>query len=150
MAKMHSRGRGKSGSKKSAPRKLTWVRYKPKEVELLIVKLSKSGKMPSEIGIILRDSYGIPDVRPILNKKITKVLEDNKLVGEIPEDLTALIKRQIKIMKHREFHKKDQTSKRGLILTESKIHRLVKYYKKTGRLPKEWKYDSSKARLVIG
>jgi len=81
---------------------------------------------------------------------ITKVLEDNKLVGEIPEDLTALIKRQIKIMKHREFHKKDQTSKRGLILTESKIHRLVKYYKKTGRLPKEWKYDSSKARLVIG
>jgi len=147
---MHSRGRGKSGSKKPAPRKLTWVRYKPKEVELLIVKLSKSGKMPSEIGIILRDSYGIPDVRPILNKKITKVLEDNKLVGEIPEDLTALIKRQIKIMKHREFHKKDQTSKRGLILTESKIHRLVKYYKKTGRLPKEWKYDSSKARLVIG
>ncbi|MBS3146011.1 30S ribosomal protein S15 [Candidatus Woesearchaeota archaeon] len=150
MAKMHSRGRGKSGSKKPAPRKLTWVRYKPKEVELLIVKLSKSGKMPSEIGIILRDSYGIPDVRPILNKRITKVLEDNKLVGEIPEDLTALIKRQIKIMKHREFHKKDQTSKRGLILTESKIHRLVKYYKKTGRLPKEWKYDSSKARLVIG
>jgi len=147
---MHSRGRGKSGSKKPAPRKLTWVRYKPKEVELLIVKLSKSGKMPSEIGIILRDSYGIPDVRPILNKRITKVLEDNKLVGEIPEDLTALIKRQIKIMKHREFHKKDQTSKRGLILTESKIHRLVKYYKKTGRLPKEWKYDSSKARLVIG
>ena len=149
MAKMHSRGRGKSGSKKPAPRKLTWVRYKPKEVELLIVKLSKSGKMPSEIGIILRDSYGIPDVRPILNKRITKVLEDNKLVGEIPEDLTALIKRQIKIMKHREFHKKDQTSKRGLILTESKIRRLAKYYKRNNMLPKDWVYNREQAKLLI-
>ena len=38
----------------------------------------------------------------------------------------------------------------GLLLTESKIHRLVKYYKNTGRLPPEWKFDQSKAKLVIG
>ena len=147
---MYSRKRGKSGSKKPAPKKLTWVRYKPKEVELLIVKLSKAGNTTSQIGMILRDSYGIPDVRAILSKKITKILKDNKLISELPEDLTALIKREIKIMKHRETHKKDQTSKRGLLLTGSKINRLVKYYKKNGRLPKDWKYDRTKARLVIG
>ena len=147
---MYSRRKGKSGSKRPAPRKLAWVRHKPKEVELLIIKLVKSGKTSSQIGMILRDSYGIPEVRPILNKKITKVLKDNELLQEIPEDLVALIRREIKIMKHRETHKKDQTSKRGLLLTGSKIHRLVKYYKKTGRLPEAGTYDRSKARLVVG
>ena len=149
MARMYSRRKGKSGSKRPAPRKLTWVRYKPKEVELLIIKLAKSGKAASQIGIILRDSYGIPDVRSVLNKRITKVLKDNELLQELPEDLVALIRREIIIIKHRETHKKDQTSKRGLLLTRSKIHRLVKYYKKSGRLPMDWTYDSSKAGLVV-
>lgn len=150
MARMHSKSKGKSGSKKPAPKKLTWVRHKPKEVELLVIKLAKSGKTASQIGIILRDSYGIPDVRAILNKKTTQVLKDHNLVQALPEDLIALIKKEIKIMKHRETHKKDQTSKRGLLLTESKINRLVKYYKKAGKLPKDWKYDRSRARMVVG
>jgi small subunit ribosomal protein S15 len=52
-------------------------------------------------------------------------------------------------MKHRETHKKDQTAKRGLQLTESKIGRLVKYYKKTGQLSEDWTYDKTKAKTFI-
>ena len=40
MARMHSRKRGKHGSKKPAKKTSPpWIRYKPKEVELLIAKI---------------------------------------------------------------------------------------------------------------
>lgn len=150
MARMYSGRKGKSGSKKPlTDTKPSWVKYSVEEVEKLIAKLAKTGKTPSQIGMILRDSYGIPEVRKIINKKLTKSLIDQKLSLEIPEDLTALIKKDIKIINHRKTHKKDQTSKRGIILTESKINKLVKYYKSKGKLPENWVYDRTKARLFI-
>jgi small subunit ribosomal protein S15 len=60
-----------------------------------------------------------------------------------------LIKRQIDILKHFESNKQDKTAKRGLQLTESKINRLIRYYKKSKRLPADWKYDKNKARLLV-
>jgi len=150
MAKMHSRKLGRAGSTK--PAKLTptgWTRYKPKEVELLISKLAKEEKTPSQIGIIMRDVYGIPDVPVITKKSITKILEEKNLLPKIPEDLMALIKKSIDIRKHMEENKTDQTAKRGLLLTESKIKRLVKYYKSTKKLPLDWKYDAKNIKLLV-
>ncbi len=147
---MHSRKRGKSGSKKPIKRgKRSWVRYSVKEIEQLTIKLAKQGLKPSQIGIRLRDSYGIPDVKAITNKKISKILRENNLLSKVPEDLSALIKKAIKLMKHMEIHKKDKTVKRGTQLTESKIRRLAKYYKSKGVLPKDWNYDRTKAKLLI-
>ncbi len=150
MARMHSRDRGISGSKrptrKSAP---SWIRYKPKEVEMLIVKLGKEGYTSANIGVILRDSYGIPDVKEVTGKKISSILGEKGLLGEIPEDLMNVIKNNIKVRKHLEENKTDKVAKRGLQLAESKIKRLVKYYKGTGKLPKDWKYDPEKIRLLI-
>ena len=135
MARKYSRSKGKAGSKRPARKTLpTWVRYKPKEVELLIVKLAKDGKTPSQIGLFLRDTYGIPDVKRLTKKKITSVLEERKLLKEIPEDLMSAIRKSVLVRKHLEENKKDQTAKRGLELAESKIRGLIKYYKKTGKL----------------
>ena len=150
MARMYSRKKGRAGSTKPSVLKIpTWERYDPKEVETLVQKLAKSGKSSSEIGIILRDTYGIPTVKPIVNKKITEILKENKLGSKIPEDLIALIKKDIKIMKHLEQNKKDQPAKRGMTITESKINKLVKYYKKKGILPQAWKYEKENAKLLI-
>ncbi|MFH1642240.1 MAG: 30S ribosomal protein S15 [Nanoarchaeota archaeon] len=148
MARMHSRRKGKSGSTKPVKKTVpVWSRFKPKEIELLIVKLAKEEKTPSQIGIALRDSYGIPDVRLVLKKRITDILKEKKLLTEIPEDLMALIKKVVELRKHLEGNHKDETAQRGLILTESKIKRLVKYYKRTGKLASEWKFDREKAAL---
>jgi len=148
MARMHSRKKGKAGSKKPLKmEKLTWIRYKPKEIELLIVKLAKEGKTSSEIGIILRDVYGVPDVKMILEKPITSILAEKKLLKELPEDLIALMKRAVFINKHLERNHTDMTAKRGLQLTDSKIKRLIKYYKKSGKIPVDWKYDPSKLKM---
>ena len=146
---MYSRRKGKSGSKKPVKKgKISWLRYSENEIEQLIIKLAKQGKSQSEIGMILRDTYGVPDVKRILNIKISKILRDHKLNKEIPEDLLNLVKKEINLMKHLELNKKDMSARRGLILTESKINRLVKYYKKKGVLSKDWVYDREKAKLL--
>jgi len=148
MARRFSRKKGKAGSKKPIRKNPpSWIRYKPAEIELLITKLAKEGKTPSQIGVILRDVYGVPDIKNTAGKKITKILKEKKLAHEIPEDLMALIKRSIAIRKHLEKNKKDQPAKRGLTLTESKIRSLVSYYKKIKKLPADWKFEPEKIRL---
>lgn len=150
MARMHSGAKGMSGSTKPSNKVLpSWVRYSPKEAEMIISKLAKEKNTPSQIGTILRDVYGIPDVSLILNKTICEVLREKGLMAETPEDLSALIKRSIAIRKHLEENTKDKTAKRGLLLTESKIGRLVKYYKREGVLPASWKYDPEKIKLLV-
>jgi small subunit ribosomal protein S15 len=150
MARMYSRKKGKSGSTKPIKKvKSAWVRYSAKEVEQLTLKLAKMEKTSSEIGLILRDSYGIPDVKLVTKKTITKILKENKLGSKLPEDLTSLIQKSIRLMKHLDSFKKDETVKRGLIITESKINKLANYYKKTGKLEKTWKYDRSKAKMLV-
>lgn len=150
MARRYSGKKGKSGSKKPArEKKPNWLRYSAKEIEQLTVKLAKAGNSSSQIGTILRDSYGVPDVKLVTKKKITKILEESKIAAKIPEDLAALIKKAIRLTKHLEMHKKDMTVKRGLLITESKIHRLEKYYKNNGKLPASWRFDRTKAELLI-
>lgn len=147
---MHSRGRGKSSSKKPIKKtKLTWIRYDDKTIEQLVIKLAKAGHKPSAIGLILRDAYGIPDVKSLTTKSIVKILKENNLLTKLPEDMLALIQKDIQIMKHLELHKKDMPAKRGMLLTESKIRRLAKYYKFHGRIPEDWAYDRTKAKLLI-
>ena len=147
MARMYSRKKGKSGSKKPVSKSRTWIRYKPKEVELLIFKLAKEGKSSSEIGLILRDTYGIPDSRFITKRKVTQIIKEKGLSKELPEDLLNLIKRSVQIRKHIEENKKDMTALRGLQLTESKIKRMIKYYKETKVLPFGWKFDAKSIRM---
>lgn len=142
---MHSRKKGKHGSKKPAKKTApSWIRYKGKEVELLIAKLVKDGKTSSQIGILLRDTYGIPNVHALCGKSIGAILKEKKLMPEVPEDLTAMFRRYAAIRKHIENNKHDETAARGLHLAESKINRLVKYYKRTNKIPETWKFDSER------
>lgn len=146
MARMHSGKHGKSGSKRPTKRIVPiWVIYKPKEVELLIAKFAKEGKNASEIGLILRDTYGIADVRTLCKKKISEILGEKKMAPELPDDLMALIRKSVAIRKHMELNNKDETAKRGMLLTESLIKRLTKYYKGTGKISSDWKYDPARA-----
>ncbi|KAF9615851.1 hypothetical protein IFM89_026739 [Coptis chinensis] len=61
------------------------------------------------------------------------------LAPKIPEDLYHLIKKPVAIHKHLERNRKDKDSKFRLILVESRIHKLTRYYKRTKKLPSVWK-----------
>ena len=149
MARMHSKKRGKSRSKRplrtSPP---TWSEYSREEVVDLVLKYRKDEYSPSMIGIVLRDQHGIPSVKLATGKKITTILEENKAAPKLPEDLTNLMKQAVNLRKHLEENPKDLHSRRGLHLCESKIRRLVKYYR--GRkLPQDWRYDPERAELLV-
>lgn len=150
MARMHARKKGKSGSTKP-PSKTppSWVSEDKASCEKLVIGLAKEGKSPSEIGLILRDSKGIPSVKAITGKSIKTILEEKKLSPEFPEDFMNLIKKAVKLRKHLEENNKDLHNKRGLQLTEAKIKRLQRYYKTKGVIPQEWYYDPEKASLLV-
>jgi small subunit ribosomal protein S15 len=126
-----------------------WVEYSTEEIEELILKLTKEGNSTSKIGIILRDQYGIPDVKLITGQKITKILEKHDQGLEYPEDLMNLIRRAVNIRDHLEENPKDLHTRRGLRIIESKIRRLVKYYTREGVLPEGWRYDPRSAALLV-
>ncbi|RME32065.1 30S ribosomal protein S15 [Candidatus Woesearchaeota archaeon] len=150
MARMHSRKKGKSGSSKPAKlSKPSWVSLKPREIEMLIVKLAKEGKTASQIGIYLRDEHGVPDVKVMTGKTITQILAAKKLAPEIPDDLMALLRKAVLVRKHLAENNNDKTAKRGLQLTESKIRRLAKYYIRVGRLESGWKYDPERIKILV-
>ncbi len=150
MARMHSKKRGKSGSKRPAVKiSPEWTEYAPHEVEDLIVKMGKETKGPTEIGMILRDIYGIASVQNLCGKPIGAILSENGIRQEYPEDLINLIKRAVNMREHLRTNRSDRHNRTKLIHVESKIGRLVKYYTKSGRLPADWKYDPEKAALLV-
>ena len=57
----------------------------------------------------------------------------------IPEDLYHLIKKAVSVRKHLERNRKDRDSKFRLILIESRIHRLARYYRLAKKLPPNWR-----------
>ena len=147
---MHSRRKGKSGSKKvvrNNPPK--WQALKGEELIKKIIELKKAGKSKSEIGFILRDSYGVPSIRVATGKKLGKILEEHGFKEKYPEDFVNLIKKAVNLRKHLAKNKKDLHNKRALQLIESKIRRLAKYYIRKGLLDKNWKYDPKEAEVLI-
>ncbi len=147
---MHARKKGKASSKPpyrtDAPE---WIKFNKEDIEKIIIKLARQGNSTSMIGMILRDSYGIPNVKLVLGKKITQVLKEHNIAPKYPEDLVNLIRRAERLRKHLENNKKDLHSRRGLQLIESKIHRLSKYYRRKGVLDPKWKYDPRNIAKIL-
>ncbi len=142
MARMHSDGRGSSGSTKPVTDKVPdWVDYSEEEVENLVVKLAKDDIPPSQIGLKLRDQYGIPSVKAITGKKITEILEENDLDSEIPEDLSNLLDKAEDIREHLDENPQDGKAERRLELTKEKIRRLADYHREAGNIPETWEYS---------
>ena len=60
----------------------------------------------------------------------------------------ALLEKVVNLNKHMKRNPKDTSNKRGKQLVESKIRRLVKYYKEKGKIPDDWKYSIDKAEML--
>ncbi len=147
---MHSWGKGISRRclpyKKSPP---NWLQISVNDLSETICKFARKGLTPSQIGVLLRDQHGIPQVKYITGSKIIRILRKNKLAPKIPEDLYFLIKKAVSIRKHLEKNRKDKDSKFRLILVESRIHRIARYYRLSEQLPATWKYQSATASALV-
>ena len=147
---MYSKGKGIARRclpyRKAAP---SWVKINSSDLVDQIIKLAKKGFTPSQIGVTLRDIVGIPQTKSITGSKILRILKKSGLAPKIPEDLYHLIKKALQIRKHLEKFRKDKGAKFRLILVESRIHRLARYYRNAKALPPTWRYNSKKADTLI-
>mmetsp|Transcript_20843 Transcript_20843/g.26925 ORF Transcript_20843/g.26925 Transcript_20843/m.26925 type:complete len:152 (+) Transcript_20843:117-572(+) len=150
MGRMHAPGKGIARRalpyKRSPP---SWLKVTTADINEKICNLAKKGLTPSQIGVILRDSEGIAQVKQVTGQKIVRILKAQGLAPEIPEDMYMLIKKAVAVRKHLEKNRKDKDSKFRLILIESRIHRLARYYRTTRKLPSNWKYESATASTIV-
>merc|ERR1712200_167263 len=137
MGRMHAPGKGISSSaipyRRSVP---SWQKQSAEEIKDVIYKLAKKGYKPSLIGVHLRDTYGVGKSHYLTGSKILRVLN-------------FMIKRAVGMRKHLERNRKDKDGKFRLILIESRIHRLSRYYRAKGVVPPTFKYESATASALV-
>ena len=131
---MHTRRRGSSDSDKPvADDPPEWSDVDEDAVEQRVVELAEAGHSPSEIGLKLRDEgvngTPVPDVSLATGKKVTEILDEHDAEPDLPEDLRNLMERAVGLREHMEENPGDHQNKRALQNTESKIRRLVDYYR---------------------
>lgn len=79
-----------------------------------------------------------------------RILRKHGLAPEIPEDLYHLIKKAVSMRKHLEQFRKDRDGKFRLILVESRIHRLARYYKVKGSpWPSEFRVAGPRSTFCV-
>ena len=87
MGRLHSKGKGISASavpySRTAP---AWLKTTPEQVVDQICKLAKKGATPSQIGVVLRDSHGVAQV------KIVTGMFGRSFDGKRMEVLTLLLR----------------------------------------------------------
>ena len=121
-----------------------------KEIYEQIEDLTKKGKTTAEIGLVLKQKYGFKSVLEATGKKIGKVQTELGLKKDkLPDELLYLIKKSVKLIKHREENKKDTSAKRGYQKTVSKINRLRKHYIKRKKIDGAWRYSDDSAKLLV-
>ena len=115
---------------------------------LLPRRSAKKGTTPSQIGVLLRDNHGVAQVNSVTNSKILRILKGQGLAPRPPRGSHCPSRRRFPAQ-HMERNRKDMDSKFRLILIESRIHRLARYYKLAKKLAPNWKYDSATASTLV-
>ena len=147
---MHASSKGQSGSKLPlVTENSAWDALTATEIEGLIVKMAKDGEISAKIGLILRDQYGVPDVKLATGKSITQIMKEQGVAGALPEDLANLMRRAISLNVHLKKNKGDVSNYRGLQLIEARIRRLERYYTANNVLASDWKYSINTAELML-
>nr|AIF21290.1 ribosomal protein S15P (RP-S15, rpsO) [uncultured marine group II/III euryarchaeote KM3_99_A09] len=150
MGRMHSGGKGKSGSRRPNISEVPeWSEQDKEKVEAQILQLHEEGNSSAVIGTILRDQYAVPNVQLLLGKKVMEVLRENDKAPEVPEEVMNLLRRAVSLVDHLDNNRKDLHNQRQLELVESKIRRIARYHRGEGNLPSDWNYKRDQLRLMV-
>ena len=129
-----------------------WSDVDEEAIEQRVVELAEAGHSPSEIGLKLRDEgvrgTPIPDVSLATGKKVTEILEKHDTAPEVPEDLRNLMEQAVRLRDHMDENPTDHQNRRTLQNTESKIRRLVDYYR-GDELDETFTYEYDEAKELL-
>ncbi len=103
--------------------KPSWLKLSEDELKVIIKKLAEKNP-PAQIGLILRDQYGVPTTR-VYGKKLAKYLEEIGI--ENNSDLKNVEVKLEKIREHLKKHITDKRTKHKLQVSQSKLNAMKKY-----------------------
>ncbi|MAG39638.1 30S ribosomal protein S15 [Candidatus Pacearchaeota archaeon] len=103
--------------------KPVWVKMKEPELKKLIAELSEKNS-PSQIGMILRDQYGIPTTK-VFGKKLKAYMEE--LGIERNEDLENAEQKVEGLKEHMKNNVTDRKAKHKLQRAQSRLNITRKY-----------------------
>ena len=96
MGRMYGPGKGMSSTTLPYKRRTpSWIKLKPEDLSEQFCKLAKKGMTPSSIGVTLRDSFGVSQVKMITTIKFLRILKKKGLAPSIPEDLYFLVEKGV-------------------------------------------------------
>lgn len=143
MSRMHKEAHGSSGSSKPVEKgNPDWVEFGEDEIVEIVVELREEGLQPAEIGLRLRDEYGVPSVKQATGKKLTEILEEEDAAPEIPEDLQNLVEKAESIQSHVDENPTDEQAKRQLGLAKAKVRKVADFHRENGNIPSDWEYEA--------
>jgi small subunit ribosomal protein S15 len=119
------------------------------EVEGLVVRLGKEGVPLSRVGLVLRDQYAVSSVKRTTGKSVKQILDAHGVKPGLPEDLTMVILRAVKLYNHIARNPRDLGIRRSIEVAEARINKLASYYKRKGILPADWRYERERAALLV-
>ena len=129
-----------------------WSDVDADAIEARVVELAEEGVQPSEIGLRLRDGgvdgTPVPNVKLATGKKVTEILEENDAKPDLPEDLRNVMVRAVRLANHVDDNPQDHRNKRALQNVESKVRRLVNYYR-GDEIPEDFRYTADYARELL-
>jgi small subunit ribosomal protein S15 len=105
--------------------KPAWLKMTEKELVETIKKLSEEGKQPAQIGLILRDQYGVPTTK-IYGKKLSQYLKDLGL--ESNTELRNAEKKVEKIKEHLKDNITDRKAKHKLQKAQTRLNIVRRYF----------------------
>lgn len=149
---MHTGGHGHSKSRKPEVELGVMpegINLTKEQIEEIIVNYAKQNVHQAQIGQRLKERHNVRYVKQVFGKRLGSVLEEKGLLSSLPRDLLDLIKKAVGLRTHLEKNHRDTYNRVRLGRVESKIWRLTRYYKRTGVLPADWKYEPEKAALLI-
>ena len=104
--------------------KPTWVKMKEPELKKVILELSEK-YAPSQIGIVLRDQYGIPTTK-VFGKKLKAYMVE--LGIDRNEDLENAEKKVVGLKEHLKENITDRSAKHKLQHAQSRLNIIKKYF----------------------
>lgn len=129
-----------------------WSDVDAEAIEDRVVELAEQGHSPSEIGLKLRDEgvtgTPVPDVKLATGKKVTEILDEHDADPDLPEDLRNLMERAVRLREHMDENPQDAQNKRALQNTQSKVRRLVDYYR-GDELAADFSYSYETAKELL-
>ena len=111
-------------------KKPTWLKLKEDELKKIISDLAPQGKQPAQIGLILRDQYGVPTTK-LYGKKLKQYLKE--LGIDSNPELENAEKKFQRLKEHLKTNITDRKAKHKLQKAQTRVNILKKYYKKKNK-----------------